>query len=64
MDKNGKISFQKLFFQSTFKAKLGISFQNSETTFSKQFCPNFFNVFCAKKKKKKKKNLFIQEALA
>ena len=50
MPKNGKkknqIGFYKnLFFPSTFKAKLRKKIQNSETTFSKQFCPNFFLMF-------------------
>ena len=30
----------------SFKATLGIFFQNSETTFSKQFCPNFLCFLC------------------
>ena len=55
MPRNGykfvKLAFKIFFFQSMFEAKLIIFFQNSETTFSKQFCPNFFfNVYCAKLK--------------
>ena len=48
---NCKIRFFNTFFQGKFMVKLSIFFYKYfETTFSKQFCPIFFNVFCAKVK--------------
>ena len=63
MPKKCKITFKKTFFQGKFMAKLSIFFQYSESSFSKQFCHNFFmfSVLSSKMEQNKKKKLLKTE---